>query len=104
MLLAKKTIGPADVLRYIVDYCDWLDQSETISVPTVTVDPSTGSLATVSNVAVSPDGKSFVFYLSANSTPGGTQFNANVEITTVVGGVPPGQTKFDHVQFNVVAA
>lgn len=113
-LLAKKIIGPADILRFIVDYSDWLDTSETLSTNavTVTVDTVDGGPATplpvalVQNISVSPDGQSLVMYVNGNDVPGttvGTQFAVNIKITTVVGGAPPGQTKSDHIEFVVVA-
>ena len=116
-LLAAKVIGPADVRRYIVDFGDWLDQSETISsdAVTITVDTVDGGpttplpIATVTNISVSPDGQSLVFYVNGNDSPTapvtiGTQFAVNVKIVTVVGGSPPGQTTYNHIAFTVVAS
>ncbi len=114
-LLAKKNIGPADTLRYILDYGDWLDCEETIAAETLTITvdmvdggPSTPApTATINNISVSADGRSLVFYVSGNDPTGvtvGTRYAVNVQITTVIGGSPPGQTKNDHIEFVVVAS
>lgn len=116
-LLAKKVIGPADVRRYILDYSDWLDVAETINsqtlavvVDTVDGNPSSPApVATVTNVSVSPDGQSVVFYVNGNDlanppTTVGTFFAITIKITTVLAGSPPGQTLNHHVEFQVVAS
>lgn len=111
-LFAKKTIGPTDVLRYIVDYADWLDNQETIATDSVTVSVDTVDggpatpvpVATITSISVSPDGQSLVFYVNGNNSPVASIFAVNLQITSVVAGSPPGQTKSDHIEFVVVAS
>lgn len=98
--LASKVIGPTDTIRYILDYRDWLDCYETIATATFTVIDA-ANLATVHDFSYAPDGRSVVFFVSANNTTS-TTFTVDVKITTLVGGNPPGQTKTDSVVWNVI--
>ncbi len=99
MLLTSKTISPNDTLRFTVDYVDWLDDGETITgVPVVTTDTAP---ATVANISVSADGKMVIIYVSPNNMAVALSFNVLIQITTLVNGKTPGQTKNDRIVFTV---
>jgi hypothetical protein len=112
MLLALKTITPNAITRFVVDYSSWLDEQETINTAAVTVSdtyPSTSpplagtGVETVTNITVSPSGQQLWLYVNGNGAPVNDTFDVQIKVTTLVGGVPPGQTKEDHVSFVVVA-
>lgn len=111
-LLASKVITPKAVMRFVVDYSNWLDDQETILTATVTVadtypatsPPLAGTgVETVTSVSISASGQQLWFYVNGNTAPVNDTFDVRITITTVVAGVPPSQVKEDHVSFVVVA-
>ncbi len=112
MLLASKVITPNGKLRFVVDYSNWLDEQEYILSYTVTVSdtyPATSpplvgtGVETVTDTSISASGQQLWLYVNGNGAPAGDTFDVRVSITTVIAGVPPSQTKEDHVSFTVVA-
>lgn len=94
-LLGRKFISPGETRKYTIDYNDWLDTTETLSTMTYAV--ATGP-ATVPSNATAGDGKSNSFFVTGASLSY-TPFNVTITAVTSAG-----QTKKDHLEFDVVAA
>lgn len=91
MKLARFAKQPAERKRYTIDYSDWLDTGETISLVAFTVSP-TGLEIDAYSIAVS--GTSVAFF--ANYGVNGTAYTVTVTITT-----SGGQIKEDEILFAV---
>lgn len=94
-LLARKVIGVGDKKKMVLDYNDWLDETETITAMVFAV--SAGP-ATVS-YSIAGDGKTVTFFVQCASCVGATSnpFNVTIEATSSTT-----QVKHDHVEMNIV--
>jgi hypothetical protein len=73
-----------DRKRYVVDYNDWLDLEELITLVTVTGDnPVDGFF--VDGYVVDPGGKQIIYYVSGGDPD--TDYDATITVTTDMGQV-----------------
>lgn len=86
---------PVERKRYLLDYTDWLDTTETVLTKTFTVSPSTGvDPMQAEGDAIVVGGKQVSFFASHGDS--GTTYTVDVVITTSAG-----QTKEDQLSFIV---
>ena len=94
MKLARFTKAPAERKRYAIDYSDWLDTDETISLVSFVPSPIAAGGLEVDAYTISTPATSVVFF--ANYGIDGTTYTLNVTITT-----SGGQIKEDQILFSV---
>lgn len=93
MRVGKFRKGPDDRKRYIVDYADWLNESETVSTVTCTGNVDADGFF-VDGYLVAAGGKEIIFYVSGGIT--GREYNVSVTIGTSLL-----QIKEDYITFVV---
>jgi hypothetical protein len=96
MILGKFFKAPGERKRYSIDYTDWLDAGELLSLVTFQVTPVDANPVVITGIAVQTDGKGVVFYAEAGID--GYSYKAIASATT-----SGGQVKQDTVQYTVKA-
>jgi hypothetical protein len=96
MNLGKYFKAPDERKRYSIDYTDWLDTGEVLTVVTFEVTPVDADPVVIDGIAIETGEKSVVFYASAGLD--GKSYKA-IATTTTSGG----QVKEDTVQYTVKA-
>jgi hypothetical protein len=96
MNLGKYFKSPDERKRYSIDYTDWLDTGEQLSVVTFEVTPVDADPVVIDGIAIETGNKSVVFYASAGLD--GRSYKAIATMTT-----SGGQVKEDTVQYTVKA-
>lgn len=94
MSLAKFFKTPAERKRYMLDYSDWLDTSETLSTAIFTVTPTDATPIEVDAYSISSSGTELVFFVNYGTDA--VTYTVDVKITT-----SGGQTKEDQILFLV---
>lgn len=94
-LLARKTIGVGDKKKMVLDYNDWLDETETVTAVVLAV--SAGPATLTSSIA--GDGKTVTIFVQCASCVVATDNPFDVNITATSSTT---QVKHDHVEMNVV--
>jgi hypothetical protein len=94
MKLGRFTKQPAERKRYSIDYTDWLDTGETITLASFTVTPASAGALVIDAFSIPAAAKSVVFF--ANFGVSGTTYTVTVTITT-----SGGQIKEDEILFAV---
>lgn len=95
MNLGRYPKAPGDRKRYVVDYVDWLDVSESITAVEAVAPANTDNFY-VDGSLISNDGKSTVFYVSGGIE--GTAYTVDLTIYT-----DRQQIKTDTVTFEVTS-
>ena len=96
MNLGKYFKAPDERKRYSIDYTDWLDTGELLTLVTFEVIPVDADPVAIDGIAIETSAKSVVFYASAGLD--GKSYKAIVTMTTT-----GGQVKEDTVQYTVKA-
>lgn len=91
--LQKFRKAPADRKRYVVDYTDWLNENETVTVVTMSGNVA-GDNFYIDGYVVDTGGKQIVFYVSGGLS--GVEYNVYMTVTTSMQ-----QIKEDYVTFVV---
>lgn len=94
MKLGRYTKTPIERKRYVVDYTDWLDTSETVTGVTFTPSPIDGSGFQIDAYTIDPTGKTVAMFVAGGAD--GTQYTLDIQATT-----SGGQIKEDQVLFSV---
>lgn len=93
MQLGQQNITAGDIRRYQVDYCQFLQQGETLSSSTLT---DTGPTSTVQGAFFDATGTQLYFFVTAGIL--GEIFVVNLQVKTTFG-----ETVNDTISFTVVA-
>ena len=94
MRLAKFTKQPSERKRYVVNYSDWLDTSETLLDVAFVVEPTTASPLVVDASALSTDSKAVSMFVNGG-------LNATTYTITLTATTSGGQVKEDEVVFTI---
>lgn len=94
-VLGKYVKQPTERKRYQINYSNWLDTGEGVSVVAFSVDKVTTPPLVVDDVMNTPDGKGVQYYVSGGVN--GTQYVVTAELTTTTGP----QVKEDEIYFSV---
>lgn len=94
MKIAQFRKGPADRKKYTVEYNDWLDLDELITIVLVTGTVEADAFI-VDGYVISSDKKDIIFYVSGGLS--GFSYDVTVKITT-----SQSQIKQDWVTFKVI--
>jgi len=68
MRLGRYSQSPDEVIKYSIDYTDWLGTGEVVSSVAYTVTPTTSPALQVTNDSVAGDGLTATFFLSGGIT------------------------------------
>jgi hypothetical protein len=93
MRIGKFRKDPTDRKRYIIDYTDWLNETETISTVTATGNVVDDNFF-VDGYIVNTGGKEVIFYVSGGLS--GKEYDVTIKITTSLQ-----QIKEDYVTYVV---
>ena len=96
MILGKYCKAPDERKRYSINYADWLDTGEILTLVTFEVTPIDADPIVIDGIAIESGEKSVVFYAS-----GGLDGKSYKAITTAT--TSGGQVKEDTVQYTVKA-
>jgi hypothetical protein len=86
--------GSADRKRYVVDYVDWLDVDETVTLVT-SAGNNIGDEFYIDGVLINTGGKEVIFYASGGVV--GTKYTVTITATTSMG-----QVKQDTVEIDII--
>jgi len=96
MILGKYFKAPDERKRYSINYTDWLDTGELLSLVTFEVTPVDADPVVIDGITIESGEKSVVFYAAGGID--GKSYKA-IATTTTTGG----QVKEDTVQYTVKA-
>lgn len=94
MKLAKYVKQSTERKRYVVDYTDWLDTGETLTLASLAVSPATTPPLVVDASAIGTDNKTVVYFV--NGGLDGRTYTITLTATTSVG-----QVKEDEITFSI---